>query len=103
MLLSKFGTLSELSDAHYQNILTLPVIAGANPVRTIQVYEKLIPYQLKFRWLKVTKSFKNVVTFNRRNNLTNEINNRRKFLTDEYFWPIFNFPKYVSFFCFLRG
>ena len=37
--------------------------------------EKLLPYRLKFHQLKVTKYFKNFVTFNRQNFLTDEIDN----------------------------
>ena len=41
ILSSKFGKSSELANAH-QNILSLPVIAGTNPVRINEFYEKLM-------------------------------------------------------------
>ena len=42
-----------------------------------------IPYQLKFRQLKVMKFLKNFVTFNHQNFLNNKINDQQKFLTNE--------------------
>ena len=39
---SRFGKPSELANAHIQNILSLPVIAGKNPVRINEFYEKLM-------------------------------------------------------------
>ena len=36
---SKFGKARELANAHIQNILSLPVIAGTNPVRINEFYE----------------------------------------------------------------
>ena len=42
ILSSKFGKPSELANAHIQNILSLPVIAGKNPVRINEFYEKLM-------------------------------------------------------------
>ena len=42
ILSSKFGKPSELANAHIQNILSLPVIAGTNPVRINEFYEKLM-------------------------------------------------------------
>ena len=42
ILSSKFGKPSELANAHIQNILSLPVIAGTNPVWISEFYEKLM-------------------------------------------------------------
>ena len=42
ILSSRFGKPSELANAHIQNILSLLVIAGANPVRINEFYEKLM-------------------------------------------------------------
>ena len=42
ILSSKFGKPSELANAHIQNILSLPVTAGTNPVRINELNEKLM-------------------------------------------------------------
>ena len=42
ILSSKFGKPSELANAHIQNILSLPVIAGKNSVQINEFYEKLM-------------------------------------------------------------
>ena len=42
ILSSKFGKPSEFANAHIQNILSLPVTAGTNPVLIDEFYEKLV-------------------------------------------------------------
>ena len=42
ILSSRFGKPSELANTHIQNNLSLLVIAGANPVRINEFYEKLM-------------------------------------------------------------
>ena len=42
ILSSKFGKPSEFANAHIQNILSLPVTAGTNPVLINEFYEKLV-------------------------------------------------------------
>ena len=63
----------------------MPGVYLKSPMSSLRCYYCLLPYGLKYRWLKVTKLLKNFFTFDRRNILADEINSRRKFLTDEIF------------------
>ena len=63
----------------------MPGVYLKSPMPCLRCDYCLLPYRLKYRWLKMTKLLKNFITFNRRNILADEINHRRKFLTDEVF------------------